>query len=184
MDEVREKLRPHVGKRIKIRGVLSAYDSWEHRRRDIRRACIYQPEMDCEVVGDHVWVLGTGHWPEDNSNIGRQVEFDAVVQRYGDPKLNATNFCLANPGELKLLTGPPCLRPPEPDMDEKIIELAEEPVPEPAKPPDPLATLRQVRLFTRAVGGQEAALKVVQALEAVTIPVPDLVAWVKAMGEE
>jgi hypothetical protein len=185
MDEIREKLKPYEGKRIKIRGCLSAFADWMHKYRDIGRACIAQPELDGEVVADHVWVMGVQHWLGHKGDIGKQVEFSAVVKPYQDMKMAHRNYHLINPDELVVLHDPPAFRFPTPQADEDIPPPEEEaPVTDEKQvEPPPLETLRQVKGFTKAVGGQEQAEKVVEALEAVTIPVPDLIAWVKAMAE-
>ena len=85
--QVREKLRPLYGKRVRVRGILSNFRAWQQNYREVGAACISQPEIDCEVVADHVWVLHVPHWQCHRDDVGRQVS--AVVgaqlrpQRHG-----------------------------------------------------------------------------------------------------
>jgi hypothetical protein len=188
MDEIREKLKPHLGKRVKIRGSLSAFSDWTHKYRDIGRACISQPEMDGEVIASHVWVMGVQHWLDHKADIGKQVEFEAVVNQYADPKVGGNNYYLINPDELRILHDPPAFRISDPSPDVEVRHQQEEltvPNNVPDDKPvanDPLEVLHQVKSFVKAVGGQEQAEIVATALEAVTIPVLDLIAWIKALG--
>jgi hypothetical protein len=185
MDEIREKLKPHLAKRIKIRGRLSEFSGWMQKYRDIGRACIAQPELDGEVVADHVWVMGVQHWQSHKADIGKQVEFTAVVNPYQDMKTGRRNYHLINPDELVVLHDPPAFRYPDPPAQEDTAP-PEEVLPATDEKPlaqAPLETLRQVKVFITAVGGQEQAEKVMGALEAVTIPLPDLIVWVRVMTE-
>jgi hypothetical protein len=183
MDEIREKLKPFVGKRITIRGCLAAFSDWIQNYRDVGRACISLPEMEGEVVADHVWVMGVQHWFQHKEDIGQQVEFTAVVKPYTDSKARGTNYHLTNPDELQVLHGPPALRIPDLPDDEALL-IPDDKAGNPEQVQDPLEVLRQVKAFTKAIGGQDQAEKVAIALEAVTIPVPELITWVKALGEE
>ncbi len=180
MNEIREKLKPLVGKRIKFRGYLAGFEDWtdKHLYRDIGRACISQPERDSEVLADHVWVLGTKHWPHDA--LTNQVEFDAIVASYWDEKNRVTNYCLKHPGQLNTLHGPPAVKIP--DIVDDLPERAETSEVE-LKAANPLDTLRAVKTFIKEIGGQEQAAKVAAALEAIDLPVSELISWVKALGE-
>jgi hypothetical protein len=186
VDEIRHKLAPLVGKRIKIRGTLQAFREWINYQgaihRDVGRALISQPELDGEVLSHHVWVMGVQHWLMFKDEVGKQVEFSAVVKTYTD-KHKDQNYHLINPDELVVLHGPPALTIPDPvpEDDIPIPTKEDKPVDKPVE--DPLEILRQVKTFVKAVGGQEAAGKVAEALGAVTIPVAQLIAWIKALGE-
>jgi hypothetical protein len=180
-NEVREKFRPLEGKRIKVRGSLSAFRDWQHNYREVGRACISQPEVDHEVMAHHVWIMGVQHWQPHRDAIGRQVEFDAVVTRYYDRDLSAMNFSLANPSELSLLHGPPGMNIPEPPDDARAPE---EPANGRARENDSLETLRRIKAFVKAVGGSEAALRVVSALGDVNLDAVELARWVDAYCSE
>jgi hypothetical protein len=185
MDDIREKLKPYLAKRIKIRGCLSKFDLWTDRRtnREIGRACISNPELDGEVIASHVWVMNVKHWPR--SEKGKQVEFEAVVNQYADAKVGGNNYHLINPDDLHILHDPPAFRISDLPPDEDV-RPQQEALPVPTNKPvtnDPLETVRQVRAFTKAVGGQEQAENVAKALEDVKISLPDLITWIKALGE-
>ena len=47
---------------------------------------------------------------------------------------------------------------------------------------DPLQTVREVKAFIKQVGGAEIAQKVAVALEGVTVPIPQLAAWIKELA--
>jgi hypothetical protein len=185
--QVREKLRPLYGKRVRVRGILSNFRAWQQNYREVGAACISQPEIDCEVVADHVWVLHVPHWQCHRDDVGRQVEFEAVVNRYFERQLGENNYGLATPGDLVLRDGGPCLNIPEPPPDD---------VPPPeqngslafhgngaatdAAQDDPCDVLRRVKAFVKAVGGSEAALRVVAALGDVGMDAVELARWVDA----
>jgi hypothetical protein len=181
VDEIREKLKPHLGKRIKVRGCLSKFDLWSIQYREVGRACISEAEVDGEVVADHVWVMAVQHWMSHKTDIGKQVEFTSIVAPYSD-KRGHRNYHLTNPDELQVLHDPPALRLGGPPDDEEL-PMTEEKAGVTDSMRDPLETLRQVKEFTKAIGGQEQAAKVAAALESVTLPVPQLVSWIKALSE-
>jgi hypothetical protein len=95
-----------------------------------------------------------------------------VVQEYG----------LTNPDEQIDLNHPPTLRP-EPQEAEMPLPTNNNAVDERAKE-DPLQTLRQVKRFAKRIGGLKQADEMLHALEAVTIPIPELMAWIKVLREE
>ena len=184
MDGIREKMKAFVGKRMKVRGTLFGFGEWTFNYRDIGRACIAHPQIAGEVMADHVWVLGTKRWCEHKGAIGKQVEFNATVGIYDDKKRGSTNYHLIHPDDLQVIHDPPALRIPDPPADE-VISLVQENVTMIDKTPidqDALEILRQVKTFTKAVGGQDQALNVMRALEEVAIPLPDLIAWIKELA--
>lgn len=56
MGEIREQMKPLVGRRIKVRGGLVSFGQWTRNYRDVGRACISYPEYNGEVLAEHVWV--------------------------------------------------------------------------------------------------------------------------------
>jgi hypothetical protein len=95
-----------------------------------------------------------------------------VVQDYG----------LADPDEQIVLYDPPALRP-EPQEAEKPMSPNNNAVDERSKE-DPLQTLRQVKRFAKIAGGLKQAEEILKALELVTLPIPQLIAWIKVLREE
>jgi hypothetical protein len=71
MTEVREKMIPLVGKRITVRGSLEKFGDWTKNYRDVGRACIVDPEMNGEVLADHVWVTDVRHWRQYKHDLGK-----------------------------------------------------------------------------------------------------------------
>lgn len=187
MAEVREKLIPYLNRRVQVRGTLSAFDIWTKNYREVGRACISAPEIDYEVVAHHVWVIDVRHWPKGKDVVGSQVEFEGLVIEYTD-KNGKRNYSFSSPDELRVLhlpsmsiTGVP------PDDDDPPEEGPPEDVgpPQPAQfGTDPLQVMRQVKSFAKACGGLEPAERMVTALQDVTIPPGDLVAWIKALRDE
>jgi hypothetical protein len=184
--KVREALRPYHRKRVTVRGVLDEFGDWKDYRtcREIGRACIRSPKIDHEVVASHVRVLGTLHWLPHKNALGSQVEFSAVVQDYPDESAGGTNFCLAAPGDFKVLHGvalriPDAPREPAETAPRCCVVAA--PVQE-AK--DPMGKLRQAKRFVKACGGFEQAARVFEALTVVDMPLDELREWVGALGEE
>jgi hypothetical protein len=97
MSEVREKLKPLLGRRVNIRGVFAKWDDhWMRNYRQTGRACIQDAEIDCEIVSRHVWVTDVPHWKQHRGAVGSQVVFDAVVQSYIDKSTQKTNYCFGN----------------------------------------------------------------------------------------
>jgi hypothetical protein len=126
--------------------------------------------------------MDVNHWSK--AEIGKQVEFEALVKQYADQKVGGNNYHLIYPADLQVLHDPPALHIPDPPQDEELSP-DEEPIMTDDKSlgTNPLETLRQVKAFIKAVGGLKHAVTVANELEKVTIPVPDLIAWIKAMGE-
>jgi hypothetical protein len=187
--EIREKLKPFMGTRIIIRGVLNGF-GWfvdPKSRKEIGRACIAHPELDGEVVASHVWVVGTLHWEQRHRHdIGKQVEFTAVVGSYPDTKLGgARNYNLVSPDDLKLLHAPPALPIPDPPDDAPEPEPPCEDVGDalPVANGHGLEKLKQVTQFLKRIGGQKQACRAADALESVTMPLPELIQWIRTLGE-
>ena len=183
MSDIREKLAPHVAKRVQVRGQLTKFDSWIERYRDIGRACISDPEIDGEVIAHHVWVFGVGHWLDHKPNVGKQVEFEAIVSPYTD-KAGKQNYCLRNPDELIVLYAAPALMIPEPPHEYETPAPEPEPDDDAPERMDPLQIMREVKTFTKECGGLEQAERIALALQNVTIPLPYLIEWLKAMRDE
>jgi hypothetical protein len=187
MSDVREKLKPLVGKRIKVRGGLVNFGAWTRNYRDVGRACISYPEINGEVLAEHVWVTEVPHWLKYKCSVGEQVEFSAVVIRYSD-KNGTTNYCLTNADELCFLTTPPALPIPDPPVDEMPEpEQNDDPPPEPIGDEplgDPLEMMRQAKHFAKVCGSLEQAERIAEAVQRVTAPLPELIAWIKALREE
>jgi hypothetical protein len=95
-----------------------------------------------------------------------------VVQDYG----------LTNPDEQIVLYDPSTLRR-EPQEEEKPMPPNNNAVDERSKE-DPLQTLRQVKRFAKTAGGLEQAEEILKVLESFTIPIPQLITWVKVLREE
>lgn len=92
------------------------------------------------------------------------------------------DYDLTNPDEQIVLYDPAELRP-EPQEEEKPLPPNNNAVDERSKE-DPLQTLRQVKRFAKTAGGLKQAEEILKALELVTIPIPQLIAWVKVLREE
>jgi hypothetical protein len=187
MSEVREKLKPFVGKRIKVRGALVSFADWIRNYRDVGRACISCPEHNGDVLAEHVWVTDVPHWLNYKCNLGAQVEFTAVVKRYLD-RDSGVNYCLTNADDLVLLHNPPALAIPDPPEEEiPQSEQNDSPPPEAVNDKvvgDPLETIREVKRFCKDCGGFDQAERMAEAMKALTIPIPQLIAWIKALREE
>lgn len=169
MSEIREKLKPYLSSRVNVRGTLTKFDStWKTGHKYTGRACIINPEIDGEVVCQHVWVVDAPHWNEYRELIGSQVTFDAVVQKYNDRKSGETNYCLGQASEPIFLYQPPALRIPNPIEDEETCESVV--VVAPVESSAPAAhditreKIRQVKVFANACGGFAKAEEIVQAL--------------------
>jgi hypothetical protein len=182
MSEIRENLKPLVGRRVKVRGVFSKWDDHFVRNgRQVGRACIQQPEIEGEVVARYVWVVAVPHWRQFRHAIGSQVSFDAVVQTYSNRIDNETNYCLGNAGDLTILH-PVALAIPDPpreDVAEKRIE------PKPARASEPLPTplerIRQITAWAKGAGGFAIVEKVL--VDMPPMPVPELLEYIRAMKE-
>lgn len=187
MSEVREKLKPLLGKRIKVRGSLVQFADWTRNYRDVGRACISYPEHDGEVLAEHVWVIDVPHWMQSKCRLGEQVEFTAVVKSYSD-KDGIKNYCLTNADELNFLHNPPALSIPDPPEEEMPQpERNDDPPPEPIEEEplgDPLETIRQIKQFAKECGGLEQAERIAQAVRKLAIPLPQVIAWIGALREE
>jgi hypothetical protein len=186
-DRPREKLRPYVGKRIRFRGTLGDFKDWRENYHEVGRACLVQPEIDGEVVCHHVWVLNVLHWERRKEDMGKQVEFDAVVRSYKKGE-GETDYSLTNPGELHFLHEAPAVKIPEPRAEEHPpateMTVAATATATPKPDADPLDTLRQVKAFAKAVGGLEQAEQAAAALEDVTLPAGELLRWLRVLREE
>jgi hypothetical protein len=185
MSELRVKLKPWKGRRITVRGTLVKYGQWITGHRDIGSACIIEPEMNNEVLCQHVWVQGINHLQK--CELRRRVELDALVSEYPDPKLGQNNYCLKHPGKLVILDEPPALSIPDtPEEEPEMLtnghtDCLDVPgVTERAT--DGLETARAAKAFIKAVGGAEQAKKCLEALPA-DIPVPLLVEWVALLAD-
>jgi hypothetical protein len=108
MDEnrsnLRTKLAPHLGHRVKIRGLL---DAWRADQKGTR-ACVNDPEMDGEIISTHVWVLRPTPQQQWEAAVGQEVTFTAVVRDYHNA--DGRNYCLRHPSDLTLVN-PPALSP-------------------------------------------------------------------------
>jgi hypothetical protein len=188
MSELREQLKPYLNKRVSVRGTFAAFDTtWKRGHRYTGRATITSPEIDAEVVCDHISVVDVPHWKDySREATGRQVTFDAVVQSYTD-KNGKTNYCFGNAGELTILHQPALVpydlpRPPQP-----AAALTDD-VPEEA-PEDPQAAalettmehIRQAKAFAKACGGYDKAEEVVASLP--SMPVPELLEYLRTLKE-
>ena len=191
MSELRETLKPYLHKRVTVRGTFAKFDTtWKTGYRYTGRATILSPEIDGEVVCDHVSVVDVGHWKDHQKAIGSQVTFDAVVQKYTD-KCGNTNYSFGNASEPTLLHQPPALmrfdlpQESEPPDDVPLAQEEEiEPLKESAAAPTvatPMERIRQVRAFTKACGGYDKAEEVVASLP--PMPLPELLDYIRAMKE-
>lgn len=192
--EIREKLIPFLGKRVKVRGILGKSGEWIRNYRDVGRVCIQSPEINLEVVADYVWVTDVPHWKHLKDKEGDQVEFEAVVRKYSQ-RDNKTNYCLTNASEPTLLHQPPALSipnlPAEPDEpvqpDEPDMEEPEQPESEPVVmqiPPtrDAIQDLRLAKAFARACGKPATALEILDKLT--DMPVQTLKEYLTVLTEE
>jgi len=136
--------------------------------------------MNGEVVADHVWVMGVTHWHKHKEEVGKQVEFNAIVRPYSDGSV--TNYNLVNPDELVFLHEPPALTIPDPPDDETISvsEPSEDSQPEPEVS---LQAMRQAKTLAKVCGGFDEAERFVEAMQNVTIPLPQLLEWIRALKE-
>jgi len=189
MSEIREKLKPFLNKRVTVRGTFFSWDNrWERNYRQVGRACIVNPEIDSEVVCQHVWVVDVPHWKQHKDAVGSQVVFDAVVQSYVDRVSNKTNYCLASAGDLTLLHLP-AMPIPDPPKEVDVAEKWEEPEPDAAPELDaapepvlnPMEKIRQIRTFVKTCGSYDQAEKVLETLP--PIPVPELLEFIRAMKD-
>jgi hypothetical protein len=192
--EVREKLIPYLGKRVKVRGVLGKWGDWRRNFRDVGRVCIQSPEISDQIVADYVWVTDVPHWKHLKGNEGFQVEFEAVVRKYAH-RTGSTNYCLTNASAPTLLHQPPALtipdypgqddemRPEEPEMDESV----EQPVSEPVEmqlpaPRDAILDWRGVKALARVCGSPAKALEMLDKLP--NMPLPLLKEYLMVLSEE
>lgn len=192
MSEVREKLKPYLNKRVTVRGTLANWDDyWTRNHRPVGRACITKPEIDAEVVCDHVWVVDVPHWKDYRHALGSQVTFDAIVQSYPDRATGKTNYCFGNASELTLLHQPPALVTPEPQEQDTPREYLPSPSDdeiEPQRDSAPAATeatpmerIRQVRVFAKACGSYDKAEEILASLP--PMPLPELLDYIKVLKE-
>ena len=191
MSEVREKLKPLVNKRVQVRGTFTKWDShWKTGIRQTGRACVTNPEIDAEVVCQHVWVVDAPHWKEYQEATGSQVVFDAVVQKYTDRITGKTNYCLGNASDPTFLHQPPALTIPDPPKEEKMVKVSlEDSAPAesqteaalPSSDNSPMERIRQVKVFAKACGNFEKAEKVLAVLP--PMPLPELLDYLKALKE-
>jgi len=186
MSEVRESLKPFVGKRINILGCLARFDSWTRNYRDVGRACISDPEVDGQVVADHVWVTEIPHWRDHKNDLGRQVQFSAVVKPYTD-RSGTTNYALANADKLILLYDPAVRIPDFPDDESANADLNEGSRPQAAierAENDPIEVIRQVKKLGKSCGGLEQAEKIIEVMQTIPFSLPQLLVWIRTMKEE
>lgn len=195
MNEIRTKLMQYLDQRVTVRGCLSNFGDFTQNHREVGRACIDSPEVDSEVVANHVWVVGVlPHWAPHKGDIGKQVRFDAIVTEYGD-KDGTQNYGLMYPSEPEILFHPPALKIPDlPDPSPPARKVPEPPVVKPLPSPeekpvsdkptdDSFEAARQAKAFIKALGGPDQAAKLVKALETVKMPMPQLIGWVKVLSE-
>jgi hypothetical protein len=184
-------LKPYLNKRVTVRGTFAKFDTtWKTGYRYTGRATITSPEIDGEVVCDHVSVVDVGHWKEYQQAIGSQVTFDAVVQRYTD-KNGDTNYRFGNASELTFLHQPPALVTPDPQVQDKSRDYLPTAHEEEIEPPkdsatasteaNPMERIRQVRAFAKACGGYDKAEEVVASLP--SMPLPELLDYIRALKE-
>ncbi len=187
MSEIRERLKPLLNKRVKVRGTFAKWDDhWVQNYREVGRACISSPEIDSEVVCQHVWVVNVPHWKQHKEAIGSQVQFDAVVTSYVDRATQKTNYCFAQAGDLTVLHLP-AIPIPDPPKERDATEEWDEPEPDAAPELDsmadpsldPMEVVRQLTTFTKTCGGYDQAEKMLEAQP--PIPVPELLELIRAM---
>ena len=147
------------------------------------RACISDPEIDGEVVADHVWVLEIPHWLQHKDQIGEQVEFTAIPKPYQE-KVGGQNYCLSQADALQFLHRPPALSIPDFLDDEECCSEPEMAEDSPAQTINPFNVIREVKTFAKMCGGLEKAEQTALAFQSLTIPISQLVAWLKALKEE
>jgi hypothetical protein len=186
IDEIREKLRPMVGKRVKVRGILDSSREFIFNHRDIGSTCIQMPEIDGEIISGHIWVTGTKQpWAEFKGEQGTQVSFTAIVKGYEKGGAGPTNYCLTNPDELTLLHFP-SVKIPEPVAEENNGKAQAPPQPTPEMSDErAIEVLQLAKKFVAAAGGTQPAVKVAEVLSHCR-DLPRLLRWVRALcgGEE
>ena len=199
MSDIREKLKPLVNKRVQVRGTFTKWDcNWKTGLRQTGRACVINPEIDAEVVCEHVWVVDAPHWKEYQQASGSQVVFDAVVQKYTDRTTGQTNYCLGSASDPKFIHQPPALVIPDPPKEVEMVKnysevsasVEEEPVEEKEtvkeSAPDttedtPMDKIRQVKVFAKACGSLAKAETALAALP--QMPLPEVMAYIRVLKE-
>jgi hypothetical protein len=191
MSELRETLKPYLHKRVTVRGTFAKFDTtWKTGYRYTGRGTILSPEIDGEVVCDHVSVVDVGHWKDYQKAIGSQVTFDAVVQKYTD-KCGNPNYCFGNASEPTLLHQPPALvtfdlpqeSEPQGDVPSASVEEIEPPTHSApvSTAANPMERIRQVRVFAKACGGYDKAEEVVASMP--LMPLPELLDYIRALKD-
>jgi hypothetical protein len=193
MSEKRETLKPHLNKRITIRGTFNEWrNDWTERAKSrsgidriTGRACIANPEMDHEVVATHVWVNSVSHWEQHSqSALGLQVSFDAIVSKYRT-KDGETSYCLSQAGELTILHGPPCIPIPDLSQDDQMPETKQfDDAPTEPDAISPFDAFRFARQVAKKCGGLPQALEVAKLLEETPISIIELKNWLQVMSED
>ena len=188
--EIREKLIPYLGKRVKVRGVLGKWGEWIRNHRDVGRMGIQSPEIDHEVVADYVWVTDVPHWKHLKGKEGNQVEFEAVVSKYRQ-RDGKVNYCLTNSSEPSFLHQPPALAIPDVSMDDELMMPDEPEMEEPISEAvvmqvpvsrDAIQDWRLARTFAKACGTSAKALEILGKMP--DMPVALLQEYLAVLSEE
>jgi len=184
MSEFRERLRPYLNKRVKIRGTFHKFDEhWHTGFKQTGRGCIVKPEISGEIVASYVWAVGVPHWEQFRDQTGAQVTFDALVQEYRTRGGNEINYCLANAGKLEFIN-PPALYTPLPMADPIPLLPAADPMP-PAKtvaaPAGSIEKIKEIKAWAKQVGGFEVAEQVLSTLP--NIPLPELLEFLSVLKD-
>ena len=69
-------------------------------------------EVDGEVLAQHVWAIDVPHWLQYKHDLGKQVEFTALVKIYTD-RDGVISYSLTNADDLTFLHSPPALAIPD-----------------------------------------------------------------------